>query len=188
MLRHHIYTQATEISWERLCTSAFASTYHNICNSSSGSQSWNLHKSTQSTTRSCHSTVATPNHGTSHLIRLVPHLDTRRSLRFDAISRDLKEGDPSSHIGRFSDRSGLRLAANALGSNKLAFKSKVVLVHTLRYGSRVVEGSLDTKSSSGTFLHHDRLGIANSESRPFQRHPTARSGLSRRSRGYLQNC
>ena len=111
------------------------------------------------------------NHGTSHLIRLVPHLDTRRSLRFDAISRDLKEGDPSLRIGRFTDRSGMGITAvNALGSNKLAFKSKVVSrAHAeiwVESGGRFFVK--DTKSSSGTFLNHVRLSIANTESRPYQ--------------------
>ena len=115
-------------------------------------------------------TTATTSHG-SHLIRLVPHLDTRRSLRFDAISRDLKEGDPSLRIGRFTDRSGMGLAAvNALGSNKLAFKSKVVSrAHAeiwVESGGRFFVK--DTKSSSGTFLNHVRLSVANTESRPFQ--------------------
>jgi E3 ubiquitin-protein ligase DMA1/2 len=115
--------------------------------------------------------ATTTNHGSSHLIRLVPHLDTRRSLRFDAISRDLKEGDPSLRIGRFTDRSGMGLAAvNALGSNKLAFKSKVVSrAHAeiwVESGGRFFVK--DTKSSSGTFLNHVRLSVANAESRPFQ--------------------
>ncbi|PPQ78464.1 hypothetical protein CVT25_011859 [Psilocybe cyanescens] len=106
-----------------------------------------------------------------HRIRLVPHLDTRRSLRFDAISRDLKEGDPALRIGRFTDRSGLGLAAvNALGSNKLAFRSKVV---SRAHAEIWVENGgkfflKDTKSSSGTFLNHVRLSPANTESRPFQ--------------------
>jgi len=139
-------------------------------------------------------TITTTNHGPSHLIRLVPHLDTRRSLRFDAISRDLKEGDPSLRIGRFTDRSGLGLAAvNALGSNKLAFKSKVV---SRAHAEIWVESGgkffvKDTKSSSGTFLNHVRLSVANTESRPFHQrrgYLTAWSGLSRRSRGYLQKC
>ena len=117
------------------------------------------------------STTAATNHGPSHLIRLVPHLDTRRSLRFDAISRDLKEGDPSLRIGRFTDRSGMGIAAvNALGSNKLAFKSKVVSrAHAeiwVESGGRFFVK--DTKSSSGTFLNHVRLSVANTESRPFQ--------------------
>ena len=107
----------------------------------------------------------------AHRIRLVPHLDTRRSLRFDAIARDLREGDPALRIGRFTDRSGLGLAAvNALGSNKLAFRSKVVSrahaeVWVERGGRFFVK---DTKSSSGTFLNHVRLSPANTESRPHQ--------------------
>ena len=72
--------------------------------------------------------------GPSHRIRLVPHVDSRRSLRFEPITRDVREGESPLRIGRFTDRSGLGLspnnnnanAANALGSNKLAFKSKVV--------------------------------------------------------------
>ena len=113
--------------------------------------------------------ITNPN--TPHRIRLVPHLDTRRSLRFDAISRDLKEGDPSLRIGRFTDRSGMGLAAvNALGSNKLAFRSKVVSrAHAeiwVESGGRFFVK--DTKSSSGTFLNHVRLSLANTESRPFQ--------------------
>jgi hypothetical protein len=54
-------------------------------------------------------------------IRLVPHLESTRSLRFDPISRELKPGDPSLRIGRFTDRHNT--PANA---NRLAFKSKVV--------------------------------------------------------------
>lgn len=109
--------------------------------------------------------------GAGHRIRLVPHLDSRRSLKFDAIARDLKEGDPALRIGRFTDRSGLGLAAvNALGSNKLAFKSKVVSrAHAeiwVEQGSRFLVR--DTKSSSGTFLNHVRLSPANTESRPFE--------------------
>lgn len=107
----------------------------------------------------------------SHRIRLVPHLDSRRSLRFDAIGRDLKEGDPNLRIGRFTDRSGIGLAAvNALGSNKLAFRSKVV---SRAHAEIWVESGgkfyiKDTKSSSGTFLNHVRLSPANTESRPYQ--------------------
>ncbi|KAF5313707.1 hypothetical protein D9611_010231 [Ephemerocybe angulata] len=110
------------------------------------------------------------NNAPSHRIRLVPHLDNRRNLRFDAIARDLKEGDPALRIGRFTDRSGLGLAAvNALNSNKLAFKSKVV---SRAHAEIWVEGGgkfyiKDTKSSSGTFLNHVRLSPANGESKPF---------------------
>lgn len=110
------------------------------------------------------------NNAPSHRIRLVPHLDNRRNLRFDAISRDLKEGDPPLRIGRFTDRSGLGLAAvNALNSNKLAFKSKVVSrAHAEIWADPGGKFYIkDTKSSSGTFLNHMRLSPANNESKPF---------------------
>ncbi|KAJ7054260.1 hypothetical protein C8F01DRAFT_1164558 [Mycena amicta] len=111
--------------------------------------------------------------GAGHRIRLVPHLDSRRSLRFDPISRDLRASDTALRIGRFTDRSGLGLAAvNALSTNKIAFKSKVVSrAHAEVW---VEEGNppkffiRDTKSSSGTFLNHVRLSPANTESRPHQ--------------------
>ena len=107
--------------------------------------------------------------GPTHRIRLVPHLDSRRSLRFDPISRDVREGDPPLRIGRFTDRSGIGLAAaNATSQNKLAFKSKVV---SRAHAEIWVEAGgrffiKDTKSSSGTFLNHVRLSPANQESRP----------------------
>ncbi|KAI0674204.1 hypothetical protein C8Q78DRAFT_967245 [Trametes maxima] len=109
--------------------------------------------------------------GPAHRLRLVPHLDSRRSLRFDPISRDVREGDVPLRIGRFTDRSGLGLAAaNAMGSNKLAFKSKVV---SRAHAEIWVEAGgrffiRDTKSSSGTFLNHVRLSPANNESRPHE--------------------
>ena len=115
-------------------------------------------------------TGATPANAT-FCIRLVPHLDSRRSLRFDAITRDLREIDPALRIGRFTDRSGMGLAAvNALGTNKLAFKSKVVSrahaeIWVEKGGKFLIK---DTKSSSGTFLNHVRLSPANQESWPFQ--------------------
>ncbi|KAF7973356.1 hypothetical protein HWV62_789 [Athelia sp. TMB] len=121
-----------------------------------------------------HRTVTTPNpssSSSSHRIRLVPHLDSRRTLRFEPISRNLKEGDPPLRIGRFTDRSGTAIAAaNALSSNKLAFKSKVV---SRSHAEIWVEGGgkffiKDTKSSSGTFLNHVRLSPANSPSKPHQ--------------------
>ncbi|EGO19990.1 hypothetical protein SERLADRAFT_352334, partial [Serpula lacrymans var. lacrymans S7.9] len=103
-------------------------------------------------------------------IRLVPHLDSRRTLRFDAISRDLKHGDPPLRIGRFTDRSGIGLAAaNALSSNKLAFKSKVVSrSHAEIWVDSAKFYIKDTKSSSGTFLNHLRLSPAGTESKPHQ--------------------
>jgi E3 ubiquitin-protein ligase DMA1/2 len=113
---------------------------------------------------------ATAPTGVSHRIRLVPHLDNRRSLRFDPITRDITEGDAALRIGRFTERSGVGISqANAINSNKLAFKSKVVS----RAHAEVwcePEGKFfikDTKSSSGTFLNHVRLSPANQDSRPF---------------------
>jgi E3 ubiquitin-protein ligase DMA1/2 len=112
--------------------------------------------------------AANASSGSSHRIRLVPHLDSRRSLRFDPISRDVREGDPPLRIGRFTDRSGMGIAAaNATNSNKLAFKSKVV---SRAHAEIWVESGgrffiKDTKSSSGTFLNHVRLSPANTESR-----------------------
>lgn len=109
--------------------------------------------------------------GPTHRIRMVPHIDSRRALRFDPITRDLREGDAPLRIGRFTDRSGLGLSAiNAVGSNKLAFKSKVVSrAHAEVWAD--VGGKFfikDTKSSSGTFLNHVRLSAAGDESKPFQ--------------------
>ncbi|KAJ6478674.1 hypothetical protein DFH09DRAFT_1006053 [Mycena vulgaris] len=103
--------------------------------------------------------------GPTHRIRLVPHLDSRRSLRFDPISRDLRVDAPPLRIGRFTDRSGLGLAAvNALSTNKIAFKSKVVS----RESGSIKFYIRDTKSNSGTFLNHVRLSPANTESRAHQ--------------------
>lgn len=107
----------------------------------------------------------------AHRLRLVPHIDSRRSLRFDAITRNVREGDQPLRIGRFTDRSGMGVsAANALGSNKLAFKSKVV---SRAHAEIWCEGGgkffiKDTKSSSGTFLNHVRLSAAAADSRPFE--------------------
>jgi len=109
--------------------------------------------------------------GTAHRIRLVPHLDSRRSLRFDPIIRDVVEGDPALRIGRFTERSGVPISqANALNSNKLAFKSKVVSrAHAEVWCEPGVKFFIkDTKSSSGTFLNHVRLSPANQDSRPFE--------------------
>ena len=101
----------------------------------------------------------------------MPHLDSRRSLRFDPITRDVVEGDAALRIGRFTERSGIAVSqANALNSNKLAFKSKVVSrahaeVWCDHGGKFFIK---DTKSSSGTFLNHVRLSPANQDSRPFE--------------------
>ncbi len=105
----------------------------------------------------------------THRIRLVPHLDTNRSLHFDAITRDVGEGVPALRIGRFTDRSGLGIAAlNAQNSNKLAFKSKVVSrAHAEIWCDQAGKFWIkDTRSSSGTFLNNSRLSPPNQESRP----------------------
>ncbi|KAJ7739492.1 hypothetical protein B0H14DRAFT_2407681 [Mycena olivaceomarginata] len=109
----------------------------------------------------------------THRIRLVPHLDSRRSLRFDPSRATLKPGEPALRIGRFTDRSGLGLAAvNALSTNKIAFKSKVVSRAHAEVWIEDASGGggggvrfliRDTKSSSGTFLNHVRLSPANAE-------------------------
>lgn len=92
------------------------------------------------------------------------------------------ENDTPLRIGRFTDRSGLGVAAaNATGSNKLAFKSKVVSRAHAEIWSEGLNGAnnggggagakfyiRDTKSSSGTFLNHVRLSAANADSRPFE--------------------
>jgi pSer/pThr/pTyr-binding forkhead associated (FHA) protein len=110
------------------------------------------------------------NSNPTHRIRLVPHLDSRRTLRFEPITRDLKDNDTPLRIGRFTDRSGIGLAAvNALNTNKLAFKSKVVSrAHAEIWADSGKFYIKDTKSSSGTFLNHLRLSPAGSESKPHQ--------------------
>ncbi|KAJ7662352.1 hypothetical protein B0H17DRAFT_906547, partial [Mycena rosella] len=86
----------------------------------------------------------------------------------------LREAEPPLRIGRFTDTSGLGLAAvNALSTNKIVFQSKVI---SRAHAEVWVEPSpagpaffiRDTKSSSGTFLDHVRLSPANTESRAHQ--------------------
>ncbi|GAA5848445.1 hypothetical protein JCM9279_006567 [Rhodotorula babjevae] len=114
-------------------------------------------------------------------LRLVPHLESSRSLHFDPIERDLA---PFAivRVGRFTDRSqqhgggasGGATSANAQRGTatepaRVAFKSKVVSrghaeVWVDDAGKFFIR---DTKSSSGTFLNHIRLSSPNVESRPF---------------------
>lgn len=117
------------------------------------------------------SALPTTDSPASHRIRFVPHIESRRSLRFDPIVRTVKAGDPPLRIGRFTDRSGGNsLSAVAASQGKLAFKSKVVsrahaeiwVDHEGRFFIK------DTKSSSGTFLNHVRLSNAGIESRQQQ--------------------
>lgn len=55
-----------------------------------------------------------------HRIRLVPHLEATRSLHFEPIERDLKEGAGAVKVGRFTDRQPLQqrdpLAATLAGA------------------------------------------------------------------------
>ncbi|CAO3594585.1 unnamed protein product [Absidia cylindrospora] len=95
---------------------------------------------------------------TSHL-RIVPHLDTSRSLVFTVIERDVTDGTLLK-IGRFTDKYA--------SPTRITFKSKVVSRgHAelwTKHGKFYIR---DTKSSSGTFLNHVRLSPPNQESRPF---------------------
>ncbi|KAF8324930.1 SMAD/FHA domain-containing protein, partial [Cantharellus anzutake] len=106
-----------------------------------------------------------------HRIRLVPHLESTRSLPFEPIIRDAIENGPVIRVGRFTDRqtNGNNSAPNAPNALKIAFRSKVVSRGHAEIW--VEEGGKffirDTKSSSGTFLNHIRLANANVESRPF---------------------
>ncbi|KAG2030439.1 SMAD/FHA domain-containing protein [Suillus americanus] len=106
----------------------------------------------------------------THRICLVPHLDACRTLHFEPISRDLRDGDTPLHIGRFTDRSSISLTAfNALNTNKLFFRSRVVS----RYHAEIWSNNgkfyiKDTKSSTGTFLNNIRLSPSDSESKPHQ--------------------
>ncbi|ORZ22612.1 SMAD/FHA domain-containing protein [Absidia repens] len=95
---------------------------------------------------------------TSHL-RIVPHLDTSRSLVFTVIERDVTDGTLLK-IGRFTDKYA--------SPTRITFKSKVVSRgHAELWTKNGKFYIRDTKSSSGTFLNHVRLSPPNQESRPF---------------------
>ncbi|KAH8921322.1 hypothetical protein BT69DRAFT_345264 [Atractiella rhizophila] len=110
-------------------------------------------------------------------IRLVPHLESTRSLHFEPIERALLPGS-SLKIGRFTERNSNNpnsgLGPDALTSTKVAFHSKVVSrthaeIHLI---SSAADGGVtfqikDTCSSSGTFLNHIRLSGPGLESRLF---------------------
>ncbi|KIJ28243.1 hypothetical protein M422DRAFT_134942, partial [Sphaerobolus stellatus SS14] len=98
--------------------------------------------------------------GPTHPIRLIPHLDSTRSLHFEAGCRDVRQGDPLLRIGRFTEQPGNT-------SNKFAFKSKVdSRGHAEVWFDAGAWYIKDTKSSSGTFLNHIRLSPPSTESRP----------------------
>lgn len=61
----------------------------------------------------------------THRIRLVPHLESARTLIFDPIVRHLPEGGPAIRIGRFTERRA-NSGANREDESKIAFRSKVV--------------------------------------------------------------
>ncbi|KAI7878948.1 SMAD/FHA domain-containing protein [Lichtheimia hyalospora FSU 10163] len=93
-------------------------------------------------------------------IRIVPHLESSRSLVFGVIERDVRENNVIK-IGRFTDR--------FLTPNRITFRSKVVSRGHAELWNE--DGKLyirDTRSSSGTFLNHMRLSAPNQESKPFQ--------------------
>lgn len=112
-------------------------------------------------------------------IRLVPHLESTRSLAFDPVSRDV-QATVALRIGRFTERNPA-IPATSLDANRITFKSKVVSrTHaeiwydpspppTTGSGTTNNAGFFirDLKSSSGTFLNHIRLSGAGMESRPF---------------------
>ncbi|KAF9069193.1 hypothetical protein BDP27DRAFT_1325778 [Rhodocollybia butyracea] len=114
-------------------------------------------------------------------LRLVPHLESNRSLRFDVITRDMRPGDPVIRIGRFTDRNGNNTTASSINSNphtfKLAFRSKVVSrAHAeiwVEAGPTASSPSpkffiRDTGSSSGTYLNRIRLGAPGTQSRKYE--------------------
>ena len=75
--------------------------------------------------------AADPASRQSFRIRLVPHLETARSLHFEPIIRDVRIGGPPLRVGRFTDRAtnpprGNGLNPNDRSSDKVAFRSKVV--------------------------------------------------------------
>ncbi|KAI5480470.1 zinc finger, RING-type and FHA domain containing protein [Pseudohyphozyma bogoriensis] len=109
--------------------------------------------------------ASTPsNAAATHRIRIVPHLESSRSLHFEPIDRDLA-GFTVLKVGRFTDRS------HSGGGDplRIAFKSKVVSrghaeIWCDDLGKFYIR---DTKSSSGTFLNHIRLSGPGVESKPF---------------------
>ncbi|KAF9556883.1 hypothetical protein CPC08DRAFT_710877 [Agrocybe pediades] len=111
---------------------------------------------------------------TTHRIRLVPHLDSPKAFRFEAIGINLKEGGPALRIERL--RFSLFKwnqpvpAMKALDNNKLGFGSKVV---SRAHAEIWVEAGgrffiRDTKSSGGTYLNGVRMSPAKTESTIFE--------------------
>ncbi|GAA5870740.1 hypothetical protein JCM1840_006789 [Sporobolomyces johnsonii] len=107
----------------------------------------------------------------THKLRLVPHLESSRSLHFEPVERDVA-AFAIVRVGRFTDRSHhhqSQIASTPTEPARVAFKSKVVSrghaeIWVDNAGKFFIK---DTKSSSGTFLNHIRLSAPNVESRPF---------------------
>lgn len=102
----------------------------------------------------------------SHRLRLVPHLESSRSLHFEPVDRDITAFQLLK-VGRFTDRS--HQSASNGDPTRIAFKSKVVSrghaeIWVDDAGKFFIK---DTKSSSGTFLNHIRLSGPNTESRAY---------------------
>jgi pSer/pThr/pTyr-binding forkhead associated (FHA) protein len=133
---------------------------------------------TATTGASTNTNTTTTSSSDAQHIRLVPHLESTRSLHFDPVSRDVAPTVPL-RIGRFTDRNPNQ-PISVIDQNRVAFKSKVVSrTHAeiwydpapVAAGTGSANGGgwfiRDLKSSSGTFLNHIRLSGAGMESRPF---------------------
>lgn len=108
----------------------------------------------------------TPATGQTYRLRLVPHLESSRSLHFEPVDRDVP-AHLTMRVGRFTDRS--HHTNSTSDPSRIAFKSKVVSRgHAEIWADEAGKFFIkDTKSSSGTFLNHIRLSAPNTESRAF---------------------
>ncbi|KAK4056017.1 hypothetical protein OIO90_003012 [Microbotryomycetes sp. JL221] len=121
-----------------------------------------------STTAANDTNETSTSNGTTYRLRLVPHLESSRSLHFEPVDRDLTP-QRVIKVGRFTDRSQQQTTTNPSDASRIAFKSKVVSrghaeIWVDEAGKFFIK---DTKSSSGTFLNHIRLSAPNVESRAF---------------------
>lgn len=103
----------------------------------------------------------------TYRLRLVPHLESIRSLHFEPVDRSVTAFQILK-VGRFTDRSHGH-GQGTQDATRIAFKSKVVSRgHAEIWADEAGKFHIrDTKSSSGTFLNHIRLSGPNSESRAF---------------------
>ncbi|GMM35323.1 ubiquitin-conjugating protein [Saccharomycopsis crataegensis] len=104
----------------------------------------------------------------TYSIRLTPYVDSASAsaaLYFGPVVRRLKPGKTIA-IGRYTEKNKEALTASPNSSSPVVFKSKVVSRTHAEIGVDE-EGNWyikDLKSSSGTFLNHRRLSLANQES------------------------